>query len=249
MLPLTLAAVEIAALSIFVQTLSPHKYVGWLVMGLYIVSLLYLPSLGYDHNLYIYGGSPGVPLSDMNGEGQFWIADAWFTVYWCAFALVLAVLTYGLWRRGTETRYRPRFARLPRRLSGGAGMLLAAALVVVAGSGGFIFYNTNILNEYRTSIDDEKFAADYEKALLPFEKLPQPRITAVTLNVAIYPHQTRIETVGSYVIENRTGKPLKRMHVRWYRDLKHAFAQDRRRRDSEGLRAVPLPKSTPSTNR
>jgi ABC-2 type transport system permease protein len=218
--PMALAAVEIAVLSIFVQALSPHKYIGWMVMGLYIVSLLYLPNLGYDHNLYIYGGSPDVPLSDMNGQGQFWIAGAWFSLYWCAIAMVLAVLTYALWRRGTETRLKPRFARLPRRLSGAAGMLLLAALFVAAGSGSFIFYNTNILNEYRTSIDDDKFAADYEKVLLPFEKLPQPRITAVTLNVAIYPHQTRIETAGSYLIENRTAKPLTNVHIRWQPHLK-----------------------------
>jgi hypothetical protein len=45
---------------------------------------------------------------------------------------------------------------------------MAVALAAVAGSGAYIFYNTNILNEYRNSIDEEKFAADYEKTLLAF---------------------------------------------------------------------------------
>jgi len=219
-LPETLTAIEIAALAVFVQALSPHKYIGWGIMGLYLVATLTFATMGFEDKLYLYGTAPLVPLSDMNGEGKFWIGNAWFNFYWCAFALVLAVLTYALWRRGTETRLRPRFARLPRRLSGGAGVLLAIALAAAAGSGVFIFTNTHVLNPYRTSIGNDKYAADYEKALLPFEKLPQPRIIDVALNVAIYPHQTRIETLGSYVIDNRTGKPLKRMHIRWDRDLK-----------------------------
>jgi len=49
--------------------------------------------------------------------------------------------------------------------------------------------------------------------------VPQPRLTDIALSVAIYPHAPRIETMGRYVFENRTGKPLPQMHVRWDRDL------------------------------
>jgi aminopeptidase N len=219
-LPETIEAVQIAVLAVFVQALSPQKYVGWGIMGLYVVALLSLSSAGFEHHLYIYGTAPLVPLSDMNGQGKFWIARAWFDVYWTAFAMVLAVLAYALWRRGTETRLRPRFARLPRRLSGAAGVILGLAVVTTAGSGAYIYYNTNILNEYRTAIDTDRLTADFEKTLLKFERVPQPRIADVELNVAIYPHDTRIETTGSYRLQNRTGKPLSRMDVGWGRDLK-----------------------------
>lgn len=219
-LPMSVVAIEIAALAVFLQVLSPHKYIGWMAMAIYIVALLYLPSLGYENNLYIYGGTPELPLSDMNGAGKFWIGVTWFHVYWSAFALMLTVLAYALWRRGTETRYKPRLMRLPRRLFGVAGIVMAVAALIFIGSGAYNFYNTSVLNDYRTSIDNEKYSANYEKALLPFEKLPQPRITGVTLNVAVYPHDTRVETDGSYTIENRTGKPLSRMHIRWNPDLK-----------------------------
>ena len=218
--PETITAIQLAVLAVFVQAQSPHKYVGWGIMALYLVATMTFATMGFEHRLYLYGATPSVPLSDMNGEGQFWIGRAWLNFYWCAFAVVLAVLAFALWRRGTETRLRPRFARLGRRLSGSAGVLLALALVAAAGSGGYIFYNTNILNDYRSSIDNDKFSADYEKTLLPFEKLPQPRVTDVKLNVAIYPHQTRIETEGSYVLENRTAKPLSRVHIRWQPVLK-----------------------------
>ena len=218
--PQSIEAIELAALAIFVQALSPHKYVGWGVMALIQIALISFGNIGFEHHLYLYGTGIGVQLSDMNGQGTFWIGRAWFQIYWCAFALVLAVLAYGLWRRGTETRIRPRLARLPRRLRGGAGLVMAFGLLVWAASGVYIYYNTNILNEYRTSVGDEAWSADYEKALYGFHTLPTPRITDVTLNVAIYPHDPRVETVGRFIVQNKTGKPLTQVHVRWPRELK-----------------------------
>lgn len=219
-LPGLIAAVQLAALSVFVQALVPHKFMGWAVMLIYLVASITLTTIGFEHNLYNYGGSPDAPLSDMNGLGRFWIGRAWFQVYWLAFALMLLAASHLLWRRGADARLRPRLARLRGRLAGTPGWLLGGAALLWAGTGCFIFYNTNVLNEYRTQPQEEKFQADYEKALLPFEKVPQPRIIEVKLAVDLQPGRVRAETNGSYVIENRTGGPLPAVHVRWARPLK-----------------------------
>ncbi|HEY4940827.1 MAG TPA: M1 family aminopeptidase [Rhizomicrobium sp.] len=217
-LPNALEAIELAALAIFVQALSPHKFIGWGVMALFLIGLITLSNIGFDHHLYLYGTTIAVPLSDMNAEGTFWIGRAWMHAYWCAVALVLTILAYGLWRRGTETRLRPRLARLPRRMAGKAGVLMAVALLAAAGCGGYIYYNTNVLNEYRTAIADDVWKANYEKALYRFHTLPTPRIIDVMLNVAIYPHDPRVVTTGRYIIQNRTNEPQSDVHVRWERD-------------------------------
>ncbi len=217
--PNTIEAVELAALAIFAQAVVSHKYTGWGVMALVLVAQITLGNLGYDHHLYIYGTTIDVPLSDMNGQGQFWIGRAWFQVYWLAFALILSILAYGLWRRGSELRFMPRLARLPRRLRGFAGVLMALAVVVWAGAGAFIYYNTVVLNEYRNSVGDEKWSADYERTLYKFHTLPMPKVTDIALNVAIYPHDPRIVTTGRYTMVNKTDKPMTVLHVRWPREL------------------------------
>jgi len=208
---------------VFLQTLSPHKFVGWGLMVLYVISTLTLNNLGFEHNLYQYGGSPAVPLSDMNGQGRFWIGATWLRVYWSAFAVLMLVLSYALWRRGTETRLWPRLARLPRRLTGKAGATFAVALALFVGTGVFIYINTNVWNAYRTTIAEEKWRAEYEKVLIHqhhFDTLPRPKIVSMKLEVDLYPREPRATTWGSYVVENRTGAPLKEIHLQFDRDLK-----------------------------
>jgi len=218
--PMSIDMTVLAALSVFVQAAAPHKVIGWGLMVLYIVSIFVLPSLGLEHVLYRYAVTPPVPLSDMNGQGRFWIGAAWLRVYWSAFALILLVVAYGLWRRGVETRLAPRLARLRRRLAGPAGLAALAAFVVFACSGAYIFVNTNIWNPYRSQLDQDRWTADYEKALLGYETTPQPRVVDVKLDVDIHPRQASVTTRGVYVIENKTDAPLREIHVRFPRDLK-----------------------------
>ena len=221
--PIAFSLTLFAVLAVFVQALVPHKFWGWGVMVLFIVSQLVMGNLGFEHNLYRYGGGmlgPMAALSDMNGQGRGGEAGWWFRAYWAAIALVIAVLTYALWRRGKETRLTPRLRRLPRRLMGPAGALMAFGVVAAVGLGGYIYLNTNICNVYHTDKDDDRWAADYEKALLHYQTLPQPKITDVKLNVDLYPDYPKAVVSGVYTFQNKTDAPIRELHVRFNHYLK-----------------------------
>jgi ABC-type transport system involved in multi-copper enzyme maturation permease subunit len=215
--PWAIDVTQIAVLAMFIQVLVPHKFVGWLVMLLIVVSEIVLAQLGYEHNLYRFAGGPEVPLSDLNGQGDFAVYRAWFRAYWTAAAILLVVASFALWRRGISGSLRARIRAMPMRLRGTPAAIGVAALVAFTALGGYIFYNTNVLNEYRTVLDDEQWAADYEKTLLGFESVPQPRIVDMVLGVNIQPREQIVETAGRYVLENRTQEPLDAIHVRWAR--------------------------------
>jgi len=219
-LPNALDWTLIAVLAVFFQAISPHKFVGWGLMLLYLIAMLSLPTLGFEHNLYLYDRRGSTPLSDMNGQGDYAGFAAWFRAYWSAFAIILLVLAYGLWRRGTETRLLPRLKRLPRRLLGPAGVIGGLAIAAWIGLGAFIYDNTNVINEYRTSVGDEKWLADYEKAFLRYEKLPQPSVTDVDLDLDLHPTAPKLVTEGVYHLVNDTGAPVRELHVRLDRDTK-----------------------------
>jgi hypothetical protein len=84
----------------------------------------------------------------------------------------------------------------------------------MAASGAYAYYNMKVLNHYQTSDEAEKFAADYERKYLKFEKLPQPGLTKVTLNVQLYPKQRMLVADGRYDLVNKTNVPIGEIHVR-----------------------------------
>ncbi|HEX2077292.1 MAG TPA: M1 family aminopeptidase [Longimicrobium sp.] len=202
----------LAALAVFVQAVSPHKAVGWGIMVLFLVWRQLNTAI--DHNLLLYGGTPYTPLSDMNGAGSFWKGAWTFRVYWGAFALLLLVAAHLLWRRGTEVRLRARLAHARRRLAGAPGWVAGAALLTFVATGACAYYNTDVLNEYRTQGAAQAHAAAYEKKYGRYADLPQPRIVDLTLDVALYPEERRAVTRGSLRLRNLAEQPIPDIHVR-----------------------------------
>ena len=218
--PQTLLAVQLAVLAVFLQTIAPHKFVGWgLMLGVLVLQMI-ADGLGLDHNLYLYANTPSEPLSDMNGAGVFGVAGWWFRAYWTAVALALALLSYGLWRRGAQTALRPRLTRLPRRLGRGGALALGLAAATAVALGVFIFVNTDVWNLHHTRQDDEKRLVAMERALGRYADLPQPKITAVSLNVDIRPEELSAVTRGSYLIVNDSAAPIRDLHLQFARFLK-----------------------------
>lgn len=213
--PTTISMILLAILAIFVQALSPNKYVGWGIMVIYFIARLTLSNIGFEHPLFLYGSSGGLQLSDMNGDQVGGTMGWWLRLYWGSVALILAVLAHLLWRRGTIANLMPRLRRMPARLAGVPGVILAAGAVTAAASGGYIFYNTNVLNEYLVRDDRQKLIADYEKKYLKYETLKQPSTTDIVLKVDLYPQERRMEASGSYALVNDTGAPLSDLHVRF----------------------------------
>jgi len=76
-----------------------------------------------------------------------------------------------------------------------------------------------VLNPYRTAEAEDIWTADLEKSLLRYETVPQPKITDVQLQVDLDPHGNRAVTRGVYRLENRTGVPVRELHVRFAHDV------------------------------
>src|SRR5690606_25273858 len=135
-------------------------------------------ALDFTHNLYTFGGWPSAPYSDMNGYGHFLTGQLWFQAYWALFLAVLLLLCAALWVRGVDDRVRQRLAQLRRRMRGPLGLGVAVALVAFAAVGGWLFWNTNVRNDYVTPEGQLDRLARYEREYKQYEHLPQPRIVA-----------------------------------------------------------------------
>ena len=183
-------------------------------MLLYILLLVFGPTFGLEHPLLFYGNVPAVPLSDMSGTGNFSAAAWWFRLFWAATAALLLVAVHLLWPRGTERRLQARLRRIPAHLTGQTGLVAAAAAALFGASGGWIGYNTLILNDFRTSAQTQAYLAEYEKRFFRYADLPQPTVRHVELDVALYPERILAQVRGRYRLVNETQAPIERVHVR-----------------------------------
>lgn len=212
--------VMLSVLAMTVHVVVNHKYVGHFVMVLYYLWTIFMPKLGLEHHLYDYAGSPNAPYSDMNRWGHFLRGVLWFDLYWALFAALLAIACSLLWPRGTESGARWRLREAARRAS--LPIRVAAAIVLLAfgGVGGFIYYNTNVLNRYRTSHDVERDRADYEKAYKKVDALPQPKVTAVDLAIDVFPEVPSLHAKGSYVLTNRSSEAIPTVWLSAWPDMR-----------------------------
>ncbi|WP_435417875.1 ABC transporter permease subunit [Parerythrobacter aurantius] len=213
-LPGTVDMLLLAVLAVFVQALSPNKYVGWGIMVIYVVGTITLGNIGFDHPMILYGSTGPSPFSDMNGDAVGGALGWWLRLYWGGVALALAAIAHLMWRRGTETRIVPRLKTLPRRMVSPAGALVVAGLATTAATGASLYNQMNVVNTYRNEDAGEKLQADYEKKYLKYEALKQPSLTDVTLKVDLYPDQLRADVSGTYRLVNDTGAPVETLHVR-----------------------------------
>ena len=210
--------VLLVALVLLVHVLANHKYMGHLIVVLYFVFVMFMGQLGLEHHLYQYASDSGLSYSDMNRFGPYLEPFWWFKAYWAGWALLFAVLSNLFWVRGQElgAAWRLRLART--RLGPAQRAATVLALLVIAGLGGFVFYNTNILNEYRTGNDGERASAEYERLYKQYQDLPQPRIVGVQMHVDLFPAERDVIARGEYRLVNRTVTPIAAVHVRMRRE-------------------------------
>jgi hypothetical protein len=203
----------VAALCLFVQAAVNHKFLGWLITVLVYVAGEVLPAMRLEHNLYRFAGAPSAPWSDMNGYGHFVAPVAWFYLYWAFVSAVLVCLANLLWVRGTGTGWRLRLRLARQRFGTGAAAALAICVAGAAATGGWVFYNTNVLNRYEPAKTRMDRQAEFERLYKQHEKLRGPRITDVTAEVDIHPEERSVDIRGRYRMTNKTDKPIDAVHV------------------------------------
>ena len=201
-------------LAVVVQTLVNHKYVGHLaVIVIYVGQALVYHLAGVEHGLLQYAGTPSLVYSDMNGFGHVPAAWWWFALYWTGVGVLLLFVARLMWVRGGETGLLRRIGQLRRRLTPGLALAAGGVAALVAATGGFIFYNTNVLNHYEPPDEGEAITASYEKRYKRYEWAPQPRVTAARLNVDIHPDSRELRLRGAYTLTNKTGGAVDSLHV------------------------------------
>ncbi|HFC29453.1 MAG TPA: hypothetical protein ENJ44_00240, partial [Oceanospirillales bacterium] len=205
----------VVILSVFFQIISPNKYMGMGAFVLFFVVSLVLSKLGFEHGLWNFAGTPYSPYSDMNHYGHFSKPLFAYNMYWFGLTLILTVLGYGLYRRGSEYGLKYRWSQLKTNLGNKGIMTAVLGLLIFVGFGAYIYYNTIVLNTFRGKDEQFDLQAAYENTYKQYEKLPLTKITDVNVNVDIYPKLRKVTAKGYYLLKNKTDKPIAKELVSW----------------------------------
>ena len=197
----------------FFQVVSKNKFIGIFLTLIFFIANIATEFLGFNHNLYKFGGKPLGIYSEMNGYGHFLSPYLWTKAYWFVFGALLLVLGALLMRRGVENNLWKRIKTIKHQITRPimyTGIVLVSLFLLL---GSYIFYNTNVLNTYWTQSQEISFRANYEKTLKPFEYIPQPKIIDTNLKVELYPETRSYDIEGRYILKNTTDKPIDEIHI------------------------------------
>ncbi len=200
-------------LSFFVQVMANSKFVGYALMFLFFITTITMSAMGIEHPMLEFDSGSLGGYSDMNRYGHFVTAFTWLKLYWFGFVALLFIMAVLFAVRGTDTLMKTRLSLTRHRLSRPILVALSAAVILFAGTGFFVYYNTNQLHTYRTSEEREERAVEYEKTLKKYEKIPQPKIVESNLKVEIYPETRDFTAEGFYWLRNKTDKAIADVHI------------------------------------
>lgn len=205
-------------LALALQVFTNNKFIGYALLILVLVLQAVLGMLDYTHNLYNFAGWPGAPYSDMNGFGHFLPAQLWFKAYWGVFVLALLLLSSALWVRGTGGGAKQRWALAKQRLHGKLGAALVVSMLAFVAVGGFLYWNTNIRNDFISPDSQLDLQARYEREFRKYKGLPQPKVLAVSIDVDLRPETQSMRVHGVYRVHNPYAKPIPDIHVQMVDD-------------------------------
>lgn len=202
-----------AVLVFTIQAVVNQKHLGMVVSLVAYIGIVFSSVLGIEHHLLVYGASADWFFTGMRGLGKSVGPWLWFKFYWAAWALLLAVTARLLWVRGREPglAMRLRIARVRFTRATASVAAISAGLILTLG--GFIFYNTNVVNEYRTDAESIKQSAQYERQYGKYERLAQPEREGIKLQIEIYPDNGSAVIRGSYRLVNRNSIAIDSVHL------------------------------------
>lgn len=197
-------------LIMFIQNLSSNKYLGMVLSMIMVFLISYAERFGIEHYLLRFATVPDLLHSYFNGFGYYAHAFNWYMLYWSAFAVIIAVLTIGMWQNMVEIKAGNRFKSIVKTFKQHNWIAISALLIWISAAA-FICYQTNIIGKYQNKQARLEWCLTYEKKYKAWVNLPQPVIKSVKTKVDLYPNEGKYTVTGTYLLKNETKLPVSKI--------------------------------------
>ncbi len=198
-----------SCLFIFLQVLFNNRYLGYFISVLFLFLLgEILGAMDISTNMLNFGEGPSLFYSDMNGFGNGLYGAIWFGIYWLLFGFLLLWLAGAMVNRTTTNSFRDRFKQIRKGFTGNYVLGFGIILVTWFLTAGFVYYNTFILNDFKTPDEREEERVEYEKKYKKYKGAPQPKLVAVNYFIDLFPRNRDLYVKAEMQLENKSGLPI-----------------------------------------
>lgn len=202
-----------ALLAILIQTLVKNYLLGFFITLAISIAIPFLDTIGVEQTIFKFNQAPGTFYSDMNGYGHSLPRYYLYKFYWLLLGLIFICTALLFWRRGITQNIQERIVIARKRLTGPVMSVILIALLIFTGIGGYIYYENKVLNRYVSAKQQEQERVDWEKKYKKYEKLPQPRIVDVNVNMDLIPESRDFKATGYFIVKNKTGSAVDSLFV------------------------------------
>ncbi|BDD06457.1 ABC transporter permease/M1 family aminopeptidase [Aureibacter tunicatorum] len=210
---------------IFIHTLINQKYIGYFicVLILQFYNLFISKVLKASSNMLYPGASPSIDFSDMSGYGPGLNGALWFELYWISLAFFILTISVLLWSRGSNKSFKERIKSVGTVFRDNNSKLIyftGAAFLII---GSWVFYNTQILNTYKSKEGLKEWSANYEKKYKKYENIAVLTITDIKYNIDLVPEKRELYYKIDFSLKNKTNQTIDSLHFSYDKDYNQKF--------------------------
>ena len=189
-----------------------NRYIAYFAFVVFIALNAFIwNALKVSTYLVKYGGSPDMVYSDMNGYGPFIKSNAWFNFYWMFGAIIVLLMGYLFFIRGKEEDFKYRWD-LAKNNFAKTRMYFGLGILGFIVTGGYIYYNTLVLNKVVSTDEQEQSQIEYEKKYKKYEGLAQPKYLDFHYYIEVFPNERNLMVKAESHITNKSKKAIQEVY-------------------------------------
>ncbi len=196
------------------HTLAPNKYIGYSLFVFYfVVNGQIWNWLRWDSLLVQFGSLPNHVYSDMFGIAPYRSGLLGFGLYWLLVSVVLLWLCNIAMHRGVPKRWWERLGSGIRSATFRSWLVPIVFGCTAAVVGGWLAYNTMVLNRMPSSLEQETIQVEYERNYSHLATVLQPKVEAVQYAIDIYPETRNVRLEAVQKITNKGEYPIEQFYL------------------------------------
>lgn len=204
----------LSILALLMHSIAPNKYLGYFYFILAVIANAFIWDVFRIDSLMVrYGRLPSYIYSDMYGFAPYAKGLITFAIYWLLFSGIVAWFTIRIMHRGVQQPFRDRLRKMFGEVNGASKAFLGTAVVGWLVVGGWLYYNTQILNQPISSREQEARQVRYEKEYKSLESTVEPALGDIHYNIEIFPEERRLVMKGDQQLINKSNGPIEMLYL------------------------------------